>query len=138
MIVVDAQAWVDRLVGVLADEHRLMLRGEVTSPAHVDFEVGSALRRMERDQRLGAGVTARELVAVQVAIPFERGQEGADLVVGFDLLSNAGYADAVYLAMAKRLACPVMTSDKGMIEAARINEIDVIDTRVNGADQADE
>lgn len=130
MIVVDAQTWVDNVTGALAQHHRHVLdNDDVASPAHVDFEVGSALRRMERHQRLGGDVTARDLFAVHARAPFDRSHERSDLVVAFDVMDNARYGDAIYLAMAKRLDCPLMTGDGGMVEAARINAIDVIDTR---------
>jgi predicted nucleic acid-binding protein len=47
----------------------------------------------------------------------------------FGLTDNATYADAIYVAMAKRLRSPIMTSDSVIAECARIAGLDVVDTR---------
>lgn len=129
MIVVDASVWVDRLTGTLDDRWRTMLTSaDPIGPPHVDFEVGSALLRMERHQQLDSGV-AHTLIKAFAARPFERLRHAEDPVAAYRFLNNAHFADAIYLAMATRLECPVITSDKGMIKAARINRVDVVDAR---------
>lgn len=129
MIVVDATAWVDYLLGVLTEEHETtIIEQEVTSPAHVDFEVGSALLRKVRRDEL-ARDDARSLIALFAAMPFERSRDKADAVRAVDLMNNATYADAWYLASAQRLGGALMTSDGGLADTAKIAGVDVIDTR---------
>jgi predicted nucleic acid-binding protein len=136
VIVADANAWVNYLIGALDEVHVLQLLNteSVTGPPHVDFEVGSALIRHERHGLLGE-VPARDLMEAFTAMPFDRIRHADDLTAAFDLLNNATYADAIYVAMAKRLSCPIMTGDKGMIECARIAAVDIIDT-INGQNEA--
>lgn len=129
MIVVDASTWVDYLAGRLANHHRLMiLQDEPVSPPHVDFEVGSALLRLERRGVLMAG-SARALTREFAQMPFLRERDPLDQVSAFEMMHNATYADALYLALAERQDCPVLTSDAGMAECARIAGVDVVTTR---------
>lgn len=127
MIVVDAHTWVERLTMTLSDDHRGLLAGDVVSPAHTDFEVGSALLRMSRKGVLT--VSPWDLIRAHQAMPFDRVHHHGDLVEAQAFADNARYADAIYLAMAKRLDCPVMSGDGNMIDAARIASVKCIDTR---------
>lgn len=127
MIVVDATAWVDRLLGVLSDELSARIRADgCLSPAHVDFEVGSALIRLERRGQLAPG-HARVLIDEFSGHPVDRVRQPVDAVQAVDMLGNATYADAWYIALAKRLECHLMTTDGGMKEAAHIHGVDVLD-----------
>ena len=126
MIVVDATVWVDYLTGVLGDDHReTLLVDDPVSPPHVDFEVGSALLRKQRRGELGTRVTAQDLQSEFAAMPFDRERDVADFAAAFELLENATYADALYVAMARRLGFELMTSDTGMAECARIHGVSV-------------
>ncbi len=121
MIVVDATVWVERLLGTLAEDLAAQLEsGAAVSPPHVDFEVGSALVRMWRRGELD-GDRLTELVAGFVDLPFDRIRDSADAAGAVAVAHNATYADAWYVAMAKRLTCPLLTLDAGMREAARIH-----------------
>lgn len=126
MIVVDATVWVDKLRRVLPDEfnQRILTEG-CASPPHVDFEVGAALLRLERRGDLDSG-QARELIDAFADHPVERARHRDDGVRAVGLTSNATYAGAWYVALAKRLGCPVMTSDAGLAEAARIGGVEVV------------
>jgi predicted nucleic acid-binding protein len=42
------------------------------------------------------------------------------------LIDNVTYADAWYIALAQRLAYPLMTLDDGMQKAARIHGVEVV------------
>lgn len=133
MIVVNACVWVASLTGGLSPEMEDFLdESSPVSPAHVDVEVGSALTRLERRGTLNASTPARLLLEEFLAIPFARIYEAADLGAALDFINNAHYADAVYLAMAKRLNCPVMSVDSGVIDAGRIGRIEVVDARERG------
>jgi predicted nucleic acid-binding protein len=125
MIVVDATVWVDLLRGTLP-EHLIetVASQSCVSPPHVDFEVGSALLRAQRRELLPAG-RAAELVSAFSTMPMERPRHPADPMRAISFLDNASYADALYLAMAARLNCELMTLDKGLAAAAAINDIPV-------------
>lgn len=129
MIVVDACAWVDYFLEALPpDVEGALTSDDLVGPPHVDWEVGSALLRRERTVGLGI-TTAKALIVGFVQLPFERVRHPADIEGAFDFMNNASFHDAIYLALARRLNSPVMTSDKGMIDAARIGGVDVIDAR---------
>lgn len=128
MIVVDATAWIAYLVQKLPDDLAGALHNaedELVAPPHVDFEVGSALRRMERQGRIDLG-DARTLIAAFGRLPLSRLREPQDAVHALSFTDHATYADAWYLALADRLRAPIMTTDRGMITAARIHQIAVI------------
>ena len=129
-MVVDAHTWVARLTRTLTDEHRALLLGDVASPSHADFEVGSAVLRMSRRGVLPSTVSPWDLIQAHHAMPFERVQHSGDLIEARQFIDNARYADAIYLAMARRLDCPVMTGDGNMVAAAQTHRIDIIDTRL--------
>lgn len=128
MIVVDATVWVDILRGALPDALAERVRaGGCLSPAHVDFEVGSALIRLERRGDLKHG-HARALIEQFSHHPVERIRQPADATNAVDILDNSTYADAWYIALAKRLECGLITTDNGMKESARIQGVEVIDS----------
>ncbi|MFI5714256.1 type II toxin-antitoxin system VapC family toxin [Nocardia sp. NPDC051750] len=126
MIVVDASVWVDLLRGVLPPGYgeRIRIAGCV-APPHVDFEVGSALIRLARRGELEFD-QARALIAAFSTHPVERIREPGDSVAAVGLIDNATYADAWYIALAQRLAYPLMTLDDGMRKAARIHGVEVM------------
>jgi predicted nucleic acid-binding protein len=130
VIVVDAHAWVERLTMTLSDNHRGLLTGDAVSPAHTDFEVGSAVLRIARKGLLAPNVSPWDLIRAHQAMPFDRVHQPDDLVEAQAFMDNARYAEAIYLAMAKRLDCPVMSGDGNMVEAARIAGVECIDTRI--------
>lgn len=129
MIVVDATIWVDLLCNTLDGDPSVLLADECVSPVHVGFEVGNALLRAERHGVIPAGVAG---VAIDhfTRLPIERVYHADDARNALAFLDNATYADAWYLALAERLACPILTSDKGMAATARIHDIAVV-----GADE---
>ncbi|WP_051425763.1 type II toxin-antitoxin system VapC family toxin [Jiangella gansuensis] len=132
MIVVDATIWVDRLCGTLPEELAALIRAEgCAAPAHVDFEVGSGLLRLERRGMLAAG-RAAVLIEEFSRHPVERIGQAQDFVRATGLLDNSSYADALYLALAERLDCPLLTSDAGMKAAARVASIPVVDATIDG------
>ncbi|MGW4070737.1 type II toxin-antitoxin system VapC family toxin [Nocardia grenadensis] len=126
MIVVDASVWVDLLRGVLPPGYadRIRIAGCV-SPPHVDFEVGSALIRLARRGELEFE-QANALIGAFSRHPVERIREPIDSVAAVELIDDSTYADAWYIALARRLAYPLMTLDEGMQEAARIHGVEVV------------
>lgn len=118
MIVVDASTWVDHLLRSLPPEYRdQLVHQESASPPHVDFEVGSALLRLERRAIVPEGA-ARALIEAFSGMPIRRPRVNDDQVRALDLMDNSTYADALYIGLALRLSCPLMTSDHGMAESA--------------------
>lgn len=127
MIVVDASSWVDRLVGRMAEPLRERVDAEsCAAPPHVDFEVGSVLLRLERRGAIEPG-QARRLIDRFSRNPVERVRQPIDATEAVDLVNNASYADAWYIALARRLGCALMTSDAGMKTAAGIHNVQIID-----------
>ncbi|MEV0360426.1 type II toxin-antitoxin system VapC family toxin [Nocardia sp. NPDC050697] len=126
MIVVDASVWVDLLRGILQPGYaeRIRIAGCV-APPHVDFEVGSALVRLARRGALEVE-QAHGLIAAFSTHPVERIREPRDSIAALELIDNATYADAWYIALAQRLAYPLMTLDDGMQKAARIHGVEVV------------
>ncbi|MGF1647143.1 MAG: type II toxin-antitoxin system VapC family toxin [Kineosporiaceae bacterium] len=126
MIVVDATVWVDLLLGDLPAAAADLLLGDLCiSPPHVDFEVGSALVRAERRDAVSAG-SADRLIRAFTSTPCRREYDATDPVRALRFRDNATYADAWYLAMASRLACPVVTTDSGMSAAADAHGVEVV------------
>jgi predicted nucleic acid-binding protein len=126
VIVVDASVWVDLLRGVLPPGYadRIRIAGCV-SPPHVDFEVGSALIRLARRGELEFD-QAHALIGAFSNHPVERIREPVDSIASVRLVDNTTYADAWYIALAQRLAYPLMTLDDGMQKAARIHGVEVV------------
>ncbi|MGY0501439.1 type II toxin-antitoxin system VapC family toxin [Nocardia sp. FBN12] len=126
VIVVDATIWVDLLRGTLPSGYsdRIAIAGCVSAP-NVDFEVGSALIRLERRGDLEPG-QAEALITAFSAHPVDRVREPVDAVEAIRILDNATYADAWYIAIAKRREFPLMTLDDGMKEAARIHGVELV------------
>lgn len=57
----------------------------------------------------------------------DRIREPIDSVAAVGLIDNATYADALYLALARRLSYQLMTLDRGMQNAARIHGVELVD-----------
>ncbi|MGH8774713.1 MAG: type II toxin-antitoxin system VapC family toxin [Jiangellaceae bacterium] len=129
MIVVDATAWIAYLVQRLPVDLTAVLNDkpdDLVAPPHVDFEVGSALRRMERQSQIDVGA-ARSFITAFSRLPLRRLRAPDDAVHALWFTENATYADAWYLALADRLGAAIMTTDTGMIAAARIKKIAVVE-----------
>lgn len=132
MIVVDATVWVDALRGLLPDDLAAIIRSEgCASPAHVDFEVGSALIRLGRRGELTRH-QARELIGAFARHPVERVYDASDAQHAAELLDNATFADAWYLALAARLDIPLLTLDEGMRVAANIQGVAIVPGHESG------
>lgn len=135
MIVVDASTWVDFLTGRVPDQYRRqILQEDPASPPHVDFEVGSALARLQRRELLPPGA-AKALVREFSLMPFRRERVAEDQVRAFDVLDNATYADALYIALAVRLQCRLLTRDSGMAECARLVGVETAQTSPAAGEQ---
>lgn len=128
-MVIDASTWVDYLAWNLAEPGILdaaIDAGECAGPPHVDFEVGSALLRMERAGVI-AGNSAEALITAFSRLPISRLYAAPDALAAIPISHNARYADAWYVALAHRLHCSLITNDSGMATAARMRDVHVIE-----------
>ncbi|GAA2774313.1 type II toxin-antitoxin system VapC family toxin [Kitasatospora cinereorecta] len=116
MIVVDASATVELLTGTgpTAERVRARLVGEdVYAPAHLDHEASRAIVRMMQRGHLteaDAGAAIADLDALEVQrIPIP-----GLLLQAWELRDNTYVGDALYIALAEILMCPLLTTDGKM------------------------
>src|SRR5438105_8681098 len=113
-VVIDASAMLDLLVG--APPARAVserLRGsEVHVPAHFDAEVLSALGRLVRAGKLSSRQATDRLRRLQ-SVPAERHVLPALLMEAWRMRDNVRLVDALYLALARSLDAPILTTDAG-------------------------
>lgn len=118
MIVLDASALVD----VLIDQpHRdavlAHLDGQVIAPAHQPVEVLSALARLRRAGQLTDTAARR---ALGEAADLEQDLVPADAQLlrrALELDGRLRVVDALYVALAERLGCPLVTTDRRLAAA---------------------
>ncbi|MFE6098346.1 type II toxin-antitoxin system VapC family toxin [Streptomyces laurentii] len=113
MIVIDASALTDYLIthGPAAANVRTRITGErVYAPAHLDHEVSRAIvRNMQR-----ANITekqADQAIAYLAAFPAQRIPLPSLLPRAWELRDNTYVGDALYIALAEELGCPLVTTD---------------------------
>jgi predicted nucleic acid-binding protein len=113
VIVVEASAMVDALVGNPADPHLLaaIADEDLHAPALLDFEVASALRGHLLAGKLSQARCA-EAVEDFAALNIERHQMTA-------LRDNFTVYDAAYVVLAQALDAPLVTADLRMREAEK-------------------
>ncbi|GAA4193449.1 type II toxin-antitoxin system VapC family toxin [Microbispora amethystogenes] len=113
MIVIDASALVTVLVekGSPGRALRKRLRGEaLAAPAHIDAEVLSVLRGLTLSGKLDVQRAEKSLGLLK-AMPLTRAPLTVHLGRSWQLRGNYSAYDALYLALAESLACPLVTSD---------------------------
>lgn len=120
MIVVEASAMVDALVGNPADAHLLaaIADEDLHAPALLDFEVASALRGHLLAGKLSQARCA-EAVEDFAALSIERHQMTALLGHVLDLRDDFTVYDAAYVVLAQALDAPLVTADLKMREAEK-------------------
>jgi predicted nucleic acid-binding protein len=89
----------------------------VHAPAHLDAEVLSALARLHRHRRVAAPEVARRLRLLGDA-PIERHPLGSLLMGAWERRARLHLMDALYVALADQLSCPVITTDRRLARAA--------------------
>jgi predicted nucleic acid-binding protein len=111
-IVIDASAVVDLLIG---SDHAPEIRRAIASakivlaPDHLNGETLSALRRLER--RGLPSQRATQAVADLKALPVKRVPSTPLLGRAWALRENVKPFDAIYVALAQSLRCPLLTAD---------------------------
>jgi predicted nucleic acid-binding protein len=113
LIVLDASALVKVLVekSASADAVRARLRTEaLVAPAHLDAEVLSVLRGLALGGKLPAD-RAEAALRLFRTMPIEHVQLAAHLTRAWQLRTNYSTYDALYIALAEAIDCPLITSD---------------------------
>lgn len=126
MLVLDASACVDLLIGsrvapaiarVIAGEH-------MAAPALIDVEVCSALARLERSGHLAAAEASSAVASLRL-LPAQRVGHEALLERAWQTRSRLRIHDAFYVACARLLAAPLVTTDR-RLPAAGLRHVTVI------------
>lgn len=110
-IVIDASAVVELLIGSdRAPAVRRAIHGKkALAPDHLNGETLSALRRLER-----RGMPSRRATEAAIdlkALPVKRVQSTTLLGRAWALRENVKPFDAIYVALAQSLSCPLLTAD---------------------------
>ncbi|MDE0133743.1 MAG: type II toxin-antitoxin system VapC family toxin [Acidimicrobiaceae bacterium] len=117
-LIVDASAVVDVLIdGPSAGAIRNRLRNnELHAPAHLDFEVLSALGRLHRAGELSAARVSQLLESFKRLLVRRHLLESL-LASAWAYRHNLRLADALYAVLSDQHAMPVVTIDRGMVAA---------------------
>jgi predicted nucleic acid-binding protein len=118
-LVIDASALAELVVSsplapriaAALDSHQLH------APCHLDAEALSALARLARAGSVSESQVPRCLEAVAAA-PVERHPIQPLLASAWELRANLRVLDALYVALAQRLGCQVLTTDGRLAAAA--------------------
>lgn len=126
MIVIDASAMVEALVGAAPDPELLgALEGEVAAPHLLDVEVLSVLRGLT----LGSKITDEDASAARsryFALTIERYAGGTLQERIWALRRNLTAYDAAYVALAEGLRAPLFTCDAKLASAGHAAGVRVL------------
>lgn len=127
LLVVDASAAVEMLRGTAAGRQveRAVATSGMCAPAHVDAEVLSALARLARVNPGEEPEVLPRLASLRDA-PITRFPCGPLLVDAWALRANVAVRDGLYVALAKRLAAPLMTVDGRLARALARTDVQVV------------
>lgn len=115
MIVVDASAYVDGILGNHSVRERLVDE-DVHAPHLLDLEVVSALRRLVVTPRLDERRADAALVALRLA-DIHRHPHTPLLGMIWEMRDTMTPYDAAYVALAKVLRAPLVTTDRRLTAA---------------------
>jgi len=121
--VVDASALIDVLLGLTGDVANLD-RATLHAPTVIDYEVLSVARRMSRANRVDR---SQALVDGLANVELVRHQAPRMIEFIWGLRENFSAYDAAYVALARSLGAPLLTSDLRLARAA-VRYCDVIAT----------
>lgn len=121
-VVVDASALVSAIVdqGDLGDRSRAMLRGRRrAAPFLIDAEIGSAVRSMVLRGDLDDAVGESARLLAERMVHNRHPHHGAVGARAWQLRHNLGFYDALYVALAERLGCDLITADLRIARALK-------------------
>lgn len=125
-VIVDASALVAAVAstGSLGDRARAMLRGHRRAAPHlIDAEVGNALRLMVwRGELTNVAGAAARLMAEHL-VHCRHPVHGAISGRAWQLRHNVSFYDALYIALAESLRCPLITADRRIARAFRDHDL---------------
>lgn len=121
LAVVDASVLADALAdpGRASEIRRVLRRYALLAPAHFDAEVLGALFGLARGGRMSAA-RLRESVRLLGRFPARRIPLGRLLTDAASLRHNLSAYDALYVALGRRLECPLITCDRRLTRAPRL------------------
>lgn len=125
-VVVDASTLVAAVAstGSLGDRARAMLQGHRRAAPHlIDAEVGNALRSMVLRGDLTDGVGASARLMAERLVHRRHPIHGAIAARAWQLRHNLGFYDALYIALAERLHCQLITADNRIARAFKDHDL---------------
>lgn len=122
-LVLDASVAVDLLAGTTAAEPaaKRLAHTELHAPAHLDAEVLSALGRLHRAGELDAEAVTNGLTRMNT-MPLTRHPVAELATDAWARRDSLRLVDALYVALAARLATPVLTTDYRLARACPLAE----------------
>ena len=125
-IVVDASA----LVAAVTDRasmgqqaRQLLLGHRRHAPFLVDAEVGNVLRRMTLRAEIGPEAAGRARRLAERTVQRRHRHDGALAERAWRLRENVTFSDALYVALAEALRCPLITADARLGRALPDHEL---------------
>lgn len=129
MIVADASA----IIQAVSDDSpagRLLLDRlideQVHCPAHVDAEIGHAMRRIARANPLIAANAEAALHHAARLVTVRHEAPGALTTIAWSLRDRVSFYDALYVALAVATNSPLVTADERLARAALPCRVEVI------------
>lgn len=111
-LVVDASALVETLLRSPAapEVDDALLTSDPVAPDVLDAEVLTTLFKLERRQAIDSWVATQAMEALRTA-PVDRIPVPLLAPLAFSLRTRLSAVDALYVALARRLGCPLLTAD---------------------------
>ena len=111
-IAIDASALVEVLLQTPAGDkiRRLVAEAQLIAPDVINPEVMQSLRKLERSGRL-SGARATRAIAALARSPVRRIPTAGLIDGAWSLRANVSAYDACYVALARALDCPLLTTD---------------------------
>ena len=121
VIVIDASALVELLLGSKRGERveRSIGDADLVAPDLVNPEVVQSLRGLERGGKL-TSARATKAIARLAESEISRVPTGVLLGEMWSMRANLSAYDACYVALARALDCPLLTADKPLAQAPRL------------------